>query len=205
LAIANLIRKMKWSDESLIKAAVRTVRFNLLKINRFIIYELDLTNEIAKPSVEKLGYRIQIMGYEELEAYGEKMKIQPRELKMHQIDGVKYCVVILKEDEIVHISWLYMKGDRSRCFDLKEGESLLNYSYTFPEHRGLRLNIQAWYGAAHWLKGRGIRRMFTNVHESTEFQLRSLSKVDGLKEIRKLSQWFVYRPKFKREKAAGSL
>ena len=121
----------------------------------------------------------------------------PRELRMYEIDGVKYCVVVLKDNEIAHISWIYMKGDKNRWFNLRDDEAHINYCFTYPQYRGKGLFPKALMGAARWLKERNFTRIFMDVHRGTTFMINSLKKVPRMKKIGTLTHWCFYRPKFR--------
>lgn len=193
----RIILKTKLADDRPFSALLKIIYFNLIKINKFIIYEFDLTKSFDSPSLKEPDWEIKVLHYKELEKYIDESKDLPREFKMYEIDGVKYCVVVLRNNQVAHISWIYIRGDKNRFFDLRDNEVDLNYCYTFPEFRGKGLFPQALLTSVKWLKKKGFTRILMNVHGETLFMINSLKKVKNAKKIGTLIHWFVYRPKFK--------
>jgi hypothetical protein len=171
--------------------------YNTIRINRFIIDEFDLTKDFQGPSLDPTKFDIRVMDYKELSVAIACRENLPREFGMHDIHGVKYCTLITSENKICHISWIYLNGDKNRCLDLAIDEAQVNYSFTFPEFRGLALFPQALLASAEWLKQRGYKRIIMAGHEGTIFMRNSLNKIEGVKRIGTLTQWFLYRPKFR--------
>lgn len=195
--LKRIIFKTKLAEERLFIALLKMIYFNLIKINKFIIYEFDLTKSFDAPSLEEPDWEIKIINYKEVEKYLPKGVHLPLEFKMHEIDGVEYCVVILSNNQIAHISWIYIRGDKNRFFDLRDNEAELNYCFTFPEYRGKGLFPQALLASVQWLKKEGFTKIFMAVHEGTIFMINSLKKVSNAKEIEIITHWCLYRPKFR--------
>ena len=195
--IKDYIHKIKWSDCGFFKNLLNIFYFNLIRKNRFIIYKFDLTQHFSLPSPNDPNRKIKFVNFKELQAYLLESGDLPREFYMHKIDGVNYCVIVLINDRIGHISWIYMEGEKNRWFDLGKGEAQLNYCFTFPEFRGKGLFPQALLESARWLNDRGYKRIFMEVHDETIFMTNSLKKVPEMKKIGSLTHWCFYRPKFK--------
>jgi len=195
--IKKIFYKMKVADNNFFIALFKILYLNIIKINRFIIFEWDLTEEIDAASGSKREYEMKIISSEELSNYLHGKKSLPRDFYMDVLGGLRYCVVAIKDNEIIHICWIYMAGDKNRYLDIKPDEAHLDYAFTFPEHRGLGLNIQSHLEAARWLKEQNIRRIIVGVHENTKYMLTSLGKIKHMKRIGTLTHWFIYRPKFK--------
>ena len=191
----KIILKLKWADNLSFNALAKILYTNLIKINKFIIYELDLTQKFAPPILDD-GYEIKIIHNKELKQYLPQGKNLSREFSIHIIHGIEYCVVVLKDYEIAHISWIFMNGDRNRWFDLKRDEASLNYSFTFPEFRGKNLFPKAIISSALWLRKRGVRKLLEAPHENTIFTINSFKKIPNFYRIGLLIQWAFYRPKF---------
>lgn len=194
----KIILKLQWADNVSFTALMKILYTNLIKVNKFIIYELDLTQEFTPPRLEN-GYKIMVIHNKELDRYLPKGKKLSREFNIHTIHGIEYCVVVLKDNVIAHISWIFMEGDRNRWFDLKQDEASLNYSFTFPEFRGKSLFPKAIIASARWLKTRGVRKLLEAPHEDTIFTIKSFKKIPNFKKIEMLHHWTFYRPKFKRD------
>jgi len=192
------IKKIRWADNNLLMSLLKVLYYNIFKLNRFAIFEFDLKQEFRGPSLDAQRFSIKIMGHEELRKLTIDMKNLPREFEMHEIDGVRHCVVIMAGDRMGHISWIYLKGDRDRWFDLDDDEAHVNYSFTFPEFRGMAFFPHALFACAEWLKARNYQRILMDVHEETIFMLKSMKKIEGVERIGTLSQWFIYRPKFRK-------
>lgn len=194
--IAKILQRAKAYDKRLAVGIVKLILANL-KVNRFVVYEMDLTQEIKTFADIKSNYDLKVLKYNEIEPYFPDMDELPSEFYMHETDGVEHCVVALKDGKIAHISWLYLKGDRDKWFDLGEDQAHLNYSLTLPEHRGKALFPQALIEAVKWFRENSINTILMEVHESTANMIKSMRKVPEVNQIGMLTHWFFYRPKFK--------
>lgn len=198
----HYFKRLKWDNTSIFMTLVKVFYYNVCKINRFVIFELHLGQEIRAQGLDPFDFTLKILSYKELEKLIPIQKLKPREYWMYQADGVKNCVVVLHGDQIAHISWIYMQGDKNRWFNLKEKQAHLNYSITDPQFRGKNLFPEALLHAARWLKSNEYETIIMDVHEDTKFMLRSMEKIREVKKIGVLSQWFIYRPKYKYNAAA---
>lgn len=196
--LRNVIKKLRRTDENFFISILKILYLNIIKVNRFNIYEFDLGQDFPSPSLDANKYTVQIIDHNELKKLSMGKSNLPREFDMHEIDGVRYCVLIMSGDNFGHISWIYLKGDKNRWFDLKEDEAHVNYSYTFQGHRGAAFFPNALLACAAWLKSRNYRRIIMDVHEETIFMVKSMKKIKEVKQIGVLKQWFIYRPKFTR-------
>ena len=197
--LSRILKKIRWADNNLFASLMKVLYYNIVKKNRFAIFELDLTQKFESPSLDPQHYNVRVMDYKELASLIAGKENLPREFYMHEIDGVRYCVIITSGDRIGHISWIYLKGDQDRWFDLLNEEAHVNYSFTFSEYRGMAFFPQALLAAAEWLKARKYQRILMDVHMETIFMLNSMKKINGVRRIGTLTQWFVYRPKFRRK------
>jgi hypothetical protein len=201
--LGRIIKKIRWADNNLISSFLKVLYYNIVKVNHFAIFEFDLGQEFLGPSLDPEYYKISVMDHRELARCIAGHGDLPREFLMHSIDGVRYCVVVTSGEHIAHISWIYLKGDVNRWFDLADDEAHCNYSFTFPEFRGKRLHSQAVLASAEWLKKRSYRRILMDANTETTFVLNSAKKIDGIKRIGTLTHWFLYRPKFRERKPAA--
>jgi hypothetical protein len=196
--LRRVIRKIRWADNNLMKALMKVMYYNIVKKNRFAIFELDLQKELESVSLDPKQFSVRVIDYKELGSMIAGKDNLPREFFMNEIDGVRYCVVVISADRIGHISWIYLKGDKDRWFDLTDEEAHVNYSFTFGEFRGMAFFPQALLASAEWLKARKYRRILMDVHEETVFMLNSMKKIKSVDRIGTLTHWFVYRPKFRK-------
>ena len=194
--LRKAITKIKWADSNIMASILKVLYYNIIKKNRFAIFELDLTQEFAGPSLNIKNYQVSVMTFEELARLIAGKKNLPREFYRHEIDGVRHCALVMAGDRIGHISWIYLKGDKDRSFDLKDDEAHVNYSFTFPGFRGVSFFPEALRASAVWLKDRNYRRIIMDVHEETTFMINSMQKIKEVKRIGTLTHWFLYRPKF---------
>jgi hypothetical protein len=193
----KIILKFHWADNSFIKSFLKILYGNIIKVNRFIIYELDITKDFFLPPLDE-HFTIKVIQSHNLKKYMPKAKNLSREFNIHRIYGIEHCVIVLKNNEICHISWIFMHGDRNRWFELQKDEASLNYSFTFPEFRGRNLFPHAILASARWLRDRGVTRLLEAPHEGTIFTIKSFNKIANFRQVGILSQWFIYRPRFKR-------
>jgi hypothetical protein len=194
--IKRMIMKAKWENDRPLIDLLNILYFNLFKINRFIVYEFDLSNNFTPPPLPGPNWEIKLIHFSDLERYIAGIKNMPREFYMHKIDNVENCVLILNGLKIAHISWIYIKGNKNRWFNLREDEVHFNYNYTCVGYRGNGLLSQALYATAAWAKKREYKRIVTAVHEETIFAIRGFDKVPEMKKVGILSQWSFCRPKY---------
>jgi len=193
--LKKIYLKLQLADKNPLVSLLNAIYFNLIKINRFPVYEFDLKNKIELPVLDKI-YEIKVLPAAGLEEYLPKNKTLSREFTIHKIYGIKECVVVLKNNIIVHISWIFVKGNKNRWFDLQKGEASLNYSFTFPEFRGQNLYPCAILVAAQYLKNKGFNKILEAHHENTSNTYNSFQKIKYLKKVGVITQWFIFRPKF---------
>jgi hypothetical protein len=201
--LLNIIRKTRWADTNLISSILRILYYNVIKINRFEIFEYDLAQNISTTILDMNNYSARVIDYKELAHIIAGKTNLPREFYMHESDGVRHCVIVKVGDKMGHIVWIYFKGDKNRWFNLEDDEAHINYGFTFKEFRGQSLFPIALYAAAKWLKDRSYRRILMDVHEETRFMLSSMKKIRGVKHIGTLKQWFLYRPKYNQKKSSS--
>ena len=195
--LKKLILKIKLPDKNPIQAIVSVFYNNIFRINKFFIYELNLKENIEF-TIKNHNFEIKIIDHNQLKYYLPKDQVRlPREFYMHEIHGVKNCVVVLDNNKIAHISWIYRKGDPNRWFKLKENEASISYSYTLKEYRGKSLFPNALLSAAIWLKNEKCIRILEAPNVNTIYTLRSFQKIKNLKNISTLTQWSFYRPKYR--------
>jgi hypothetical protein len=195
--IKKVFYKLRWADNNRIETLFKVLYMNTVKINRFAIFEWDLRKDFDAIQTIPKEYEIKIIDYKELQRYLPRDKYLPREFYMNAIAGLKHCVVAIKDNEIVHIDWIYMAGEKNRFFDIKSDEAHINYGFTFPEHRRRGLNIQKHFEAARWLKEKNMKRILYAVHEDTIYMRRGLEKIRNIRRVGTLTHWFIYRPKFR--------
>ncbi len=198
--INRLLKRMRWADNSIFEGFLKAIYFNIFKVNRFVIHVLHLSEtEIEKPSLNPREFEFKVVDHVSLKQYVSKVSDanMPREFYMYEIDGVNLCAIITRNDKIAWFDWIYLEGDKSRCFNIGRHECQTNYAFTFPDSRNLGLNRQGHLYMYQWLKERGITKILHATHEGTLYQLKSLRKIGALKEVGLLKQWFIFRPKFK--------
>ena len=156
-----------------------------------------MNQEFSGPLLDPKQYEVRVIDCDELGKVIAGKNDLPREFYMNEIDGVRYCVLVTAGEKLGHISWIYLKGDKDRWFNLKEDEAHVNYSYTYPGFRGVAFFPEALRASALWLKNRNYRRIIMDVHEETIFMINSMKKVKEVKRIGTLTHWFLFRPKFK--------
>ena len=194
--ISKIKLKLKRADSSPVKAAAKILYSNTIKINRFIIYELDVAKDFDIPPLDK-QFTAKVIHHRDLDQYLPEDKNLPREFEIHKIHGIEHCALVLKNNEICHISWIFMHGDRNRWFNLKKNEASLNYAYTLPEYRGKNFLPHAFLASVRWLRDKGVTRLLEASHEDTIFTIKSLKKIPNIEQTGVLVQWFIYRPKYK--------
>ena len=195
--LKKIFLKTKLPDKGYFESLKMVLYNNLFRINTFLIFEFDLQSEFESPSLSS-EYEIKVLHHKELERFLPKNRNNlPREFSMDKIHGVEHCVVVLKDDQIAHISWLYMKGNPNRWFSLANDEASISYSYTFPEFRGKSLFPNVILASAKWLKDQNFKRILEAPNKNTIFTLNSFKKIPNFKKIGIVIQWFIFRPKFK--------
>ena len=194
--LKKIILKLRTPDDNMVSALLKSLYFNIFRTNTFILYGLNLQQEIDFSKLYPMGDNAKIMTHRELKAYTSMKNDLPREFFMNAIDGVEYCGVILKNKKIACICWLYFRQHPNRWYVLGEDEAILNYVYTAPEYRGKGYFPIALLKCVQWLQERNYRRVIIPVHSETLYMIRSLRKVAEVEKVGSVRHWFLFRPKF---------
>jgi GNAT superfamily N-acetyltransferase len=194
--LKRILLKLKTPDDNPISALLKSIYFNVFRINTFILYGLNLQQEIDFTQLQTMGDNAKIITHHELKAYTASERNLPREFYMNAIDGVEHCGVILQDGKIACICWLYFRQHPNRWYLLGRHEAILNYVYTFPEYRGKGYFPIALLKCVQWLQERNYTRVIIPVHSETLYMIRSLRKVAEVEKVGAVRHWFLLRPKF---------
>ena len=158
--------------------------YSLFRINRFILFEKNLAEEIPDISPEP-EFQVIIPTMVELDALRGRQEL-PREFFYDQIHNVKTCFLALHQGEIAYIHWVYFRGDYSRFLNIGEGSAEINYATTLPKFRGRNLSGKMFALSTRYLKKRGLKRVYMLCHEENPPIIKSFKKA-GYQEIRRIT------------------
>ncbi len=111
------------------------IYYSFFKINTFIVFVMDLTRELPPHELDS-DFTVVKPTIEELRAYREGLDHLPREFYYDELHGIKNVYLVLCNNEIAYIHWVYVKGDPNRFLRLSDGVAELNYNTTLPKFRG---------------------------------------------------------------------
>lgn len=157
--------------------------YSCLKINTFVIYELDLNKPLPHIELDST-FRVIKPTTDELESL-RNAKYLPREFYYDKFHHVRTCYVALSGDEIAYIHWVYFKGDYSRFLKLHNNTAEINYLTTLPKFRGHKLSSQMLAFTSRDLKKLGFKKIVIVVHENTIAFIKNLRMAE-FREVRRI-------------------
>lgn len=163
------------------------------------IYKLNLSNITKNLDNYKLiGYEIRRGDIEFLRKIRSQNNKMPYEFYVDNFDNVLDCLLVCKENEIIHISWLFKKNDPNKFLRLEKDEVEVKYSYTKLEHRGKNIFPYVLRQIKNTLSMENYKNLYICVDEDNIASQRAVSKLNfrfigRLKYIKILSFQFVHR------------
>lgn len=157
--------------------------YSLLRVNTFIVFERNLSQEIPTFDPDP---RLKVIKPtpKELDKI-RKGKNLPREFYYDTVHNVRTCFMAQYENEIAHIHWVYFKGDRSRFLEMGDEAAEINYVTTLPKFRGNRLSARMIAGTLSYLREMGYKKAIVICHEENPPMIKT-AKLSGFKEVRRI-------------------
>ncbi len=171
------------------------VYFGYLKVNRFFLFRKDL-NDPFPEVLQRDGILIKKISLQELEELRRNYSNLPEEFYCDTYEGAKKCFVGFVNGNVTHIMWVFFERDRSRFFNLKEGEAEINYGATLPQFRGLNLYPLTMRSINKWLKENNYRWLYGAIHDKNINAIRAIGKC-GFEKIGEINHISVWRPRWK--------
>ena len=84
----------------------------------------------------------------------------PWEFQCYHYDGVKDFFIVLNNEVLQHISWIYYRNDPNRFIKLGSNEAEIKYCLTLPPFRGQGMYPKVLKTIACYLKEKGYHRVF---------------------------------------------
>jgi len=169
--------------------------FGYLKVNRFILFRRRLDNPF--PDVLRrdnvLVKQITLRKLKEVRKNNPKL---PEEFSCDIFQGGKTCFMGSVDEKVAHIMWVFFPEDRSRFFNLKEGEAEINYAITLPEFRGLNLFPLTVKSINNWLRENQYKWLYGAIHDKNVNSIKAIEKC-GFEKIGEIKHISFWRPKWK--------
>jgi hypothetical protein len=159
------------------------IYYSGLKINTFIVFGKDLSGELPPHNLD-VDFKVITPAPEELEKLREGLNLT-REFYYDKIHGVKKSYVVLCQDEIAYIHWIYVKGDPNRFLILSDGVAELNYNTTIAKFRGRGLMGKMISYIFHDLKKQGYKKAVGVIHRKNIPGVKSAERA-GWREVGKI-------------------
>jgi len=161
-------------------AIFRYLYFSLFRINKFLVFERDLTGDIPSYHFEP-PFRMEIKSNaDELREICDRHQM-PRECYYADILGLDLCFLLYHGDEIALLYWVSMPGQYSRFFKLNPNTVELYYVTTLPEYRGMGLSEKISHFASHYLKQKGFHKAVVVIHESNISSIKPIVRAGFMK------------------------
>jgi len=168
------------------------IYFSLFKINTFIIVGIDLDNKLPKLDIEP-EFKIIKPTIDELDRL-RSGKDLPREFYYDKIHGIKKCYIVLCQNELAYIHWVYLKGDKNRFLVLSDDVAELNYNTTLPKFRGRKLMAKMVAYIVRDLKKEGYKKVVGLTHSQNIASIKSVKRA-GFKELGKVKAFGPFNMK----------
>lgn len=163
-------------------AILRYLYFSLFRINRFHVFERDLTDEVPPFQFEP-PFRIEIKtDADELRQICDRHNM-PRECYYADILDLHICFLLYHEEEIALLYWISLPGQYSRFFKLNPKTAELYYVTTLPGFRGYGLSEKIAHFAAHYLHHEGFDKAVVVIHESNISSIKPIVRA-GFNQVR---------------------
>ena len=157
---------------------------SFLRINNFIVFENDLSQEISKLEIDS-DFQIIKPTLEQLEQFRKGKKL-PREFYCDKMYNAKNCYLVLHGTELAYIHWIFFNGDRSRFLRLEDNKTAeLNYNTTLFKFRGRRLSAKVMSYISKDLQQSGYNKVVGVIHEDNIPSIKCI-KISGFREINKI-------------------
>ena len=157
---------------------------SFLRINTFIVFENDLSQEISKLEIDS-DFQIIKPTLEQLEQF-RKGKNLPREFYCDKMYNAKNCYLVLHGNELAYIHWVFFNGDRSRFLKLEDDKiAELNYNTTLLKFRGRRLSAKVMSYISKDLQQLGYSKVVGVIHEDNIPSTKCI-RMSGFREINKI-------------------
>lgn len=175
-------------------SVLKFIYYSGIRINTFIIYEIDLTKEFIEYTLDP-EYKVITPSIEELNILRNDKNL-PREFYYDILHGAKKCYIAIKDGSIAYIHWVLFKGDYSRFLVLENGCAELNYNTTIQEFRGKSLTAKMMSFIAKDLQNMGYSKLFGVVHDQNYPQNICMTRA-GFKEIKRINAIGPFNRKLK--------
>lgn len=168
---------------------LKRIKTRYFTITKFILYKRNLDEEYLGIELDP-DYNVIIDDFDFLNEMRLKRNDLPREFYIDKTHGGRHFYVVLKGEEIAYIHWVLLKGDYSRFFNLKDGNTVeLNYNITLPVFRGNRLMAKTINFICHDLKKKGYRTLVGAVSKGNILSHKSMHKA-GFYEFNEVFSFF---------------
>ncbi len=163
-------------------AILHYLYFSLFRINKFHVFERDLTG-VLPPFRFEPPFRIEVKtNADELREICDRHNM-PRECYYADILDLSDCFLLYHEEEIALLYWISLPGQYSRFFKLNPKTAELYYVTTLPKFRGLGLSEKIAHFAVHYLQSKGYDKAVVVIHESNISSIKPIVRA-GFKQVR---------------------
>jgi ribosomal protein S18 acetylase RimI-like enzyme len=175
--------------------------FGFLKPNRFVVFSRSLSRAAPQPAEKELA--LELWPSARLKEWRRHRSGLSTEFFQNEIDGVENCVVAREGDEIAGLIWIYYPGDKSRLFQLRDGEAELNQGYVLPRYRGRGVFRKVIAFACDTLAKQGYRTAYAMVHSSNVPSLKAFEGA-GFHRQGRVRHFLAWRPRFRTARHADA-
>ena len=138
---------------------------------------------------------------EKLRAWRKDRHALSTEFFQDEIDGADTCLVALVAGQVAGIVWLYRSHNDSRLFALAKDEAEINSVFVLPEYRGRGLHRTLDISLCRLAKELGCDTIYGAVQAENEPSLRA-TRAAGFHETGEILHFMMFRPKYRRRRAA---
>lgn len=174
--LASLVKTVQGQYGSGTLSFMNFFYYTFFRLNRFIVYEMNLKEEIRSVKMEA-DYQFVSPSLEDLK-YLREQKTYPREFYMDKVGGLESSQILLKGGEPFYIHWLRFPGAVGRFTRLKAGTVEITHLFSLPPARGRGLAKMAVAATVAMLKEQGYNKAVAIVHEGNIASIKTFESLD---------------------------
>lgn len=167
------------------------IYYSFIRMNRFEVFVFNQTSNSSDSSVGDRG--ISITDFSQLDKYRASDYV-PKELCCDKMHLVTSCRIVVIDNELAYIHWIYTKGNQSRFIKLVDGVAEINNVLTFPRFRGQKIAAKELRCSAEQLRKEGYRKIVAVIHDQNIASIKSFASA-GFVQTNVIRAWGPFHRK----------
>lgn len=179
-----------------ILGTLRWVRYGYLRVNKFIVFHKDLTQDFEYDLSAFLykSIKLEVITLNQLDLIRNKTQNLPIEFFCDITHHFSTPCILYIDGEIAGINWAVHPEEPSRFLQLSKGDVEINYSTVLPNFRGERLGEALMAFQVLNLIERKQKRVFAVINANNIAQYKPMLSI-GFQPVEVLTHFGLSRPK----------